>query len=462
MLEVTINGVNRESEILFDTFRITDYVNQQVDTCTFECRNFKPLLNQEIGVYYDEQKIYGGVVVRVDTQMRLGTQIYTVSCKDFTQYLNRRLVSERYINKTVTEIITDLLSEYAPDFTMDNVEGDSVISQITFNRIKVGECIEALAEALNYSWYVDYDKDIHFFAESEELAPFNLTTNGGNHAWESLQITEDFSQIKNQITVIGGEYEAEERTELYVADGEQKQFPLAFKYSTITGVKIVGDIDLTVGIDGEDDEANFQVFWNVQQQSIRFKDSNKPDADDVVEIKGIPLFQVIVRVPDVSSIAQYGLYEFKIKDKNLASRADAIRRGVVELEVYASSIEEGSFNTDRFGLRSGQTININIGDVNEDFIIQSVTMSMKTPFLGKWSVRVATVRTLTIIRFLQKFLRIEDDVVEGEVLLELQQYADTSADEDSVEAITTREPPYLWADATDPDDEGKWNFFTWQ
>ena len=460
-ISIIINSVDKTTDIPFNSFRITDYINQQVNTCSFECNKFKPSLNQEIQVYYDSNIIFGGVIVRIESEANKGYYNYKVTCKDYTQYLNRELVSENYVNKTVTEIITDLIAEYAPTFTMVNVDGDSVISNITFNRLKVSECIEALAEAINYSWYVDDEKDIHFFAESGELSPFNLDETSGNHNWNSLRIVEDFSQIRNQIYVIGGEYEGTSRIESYVADGTQRQFPLAYKYSTITRVRIVGSADLTVGIDGEDEEADFQVFWSPSSQSLRFKDSNYPDALDVVEITGLPLFQVFVKVPDVSSIATYGLYEFKIKDTNLTSRADAIARGSVELQAYADSIDEGSFTTNTFGLKSGQTININVGDTNSDFIIQSVSMNMIDPFNGQWNVKIATVRTLGIIRFLQKYLKIEDKIVEGEVLLELQQFDDTSTSSDTV-TVTTKTPPYYWEDVTGGKNGIVWNKFTWQ
>lgn len=668
-ISIKIDGVWKMESILFNTFRISDYINQQVDTCSFASKNYKPNLNEEIEVYYNNEKIYGGVIVKIETNIKKGYSEYQVTCKDYSQYLNRELVSERYTNKTPKEIIDDLISEYATDFTDTNVpstilegrvayyklDGDStdevndndgvdtdvtystgkintgavfngttsktncgsnidlvnksfsisgwfantksttvnsysglhetgdigkslhigrrgsngkftfafygddldsstnmstdgsweywtltfnstnkekkiyrngvldnsgigtgnltasgnfiigqwesegsyyqgsidelgiwnrvlttdeiselynsgsgkqypfdhpIVSQVTFNRLNVSQCIETVADLLKYSWYVDSDKDIHFFAENEEVAPFNLTETGGKHAYESLKIVEDFSQLKNQIYVIGGEYEGESRVESYVADGTQRQFPLAYKYSSISRVRIVGDADLTIGIDGQDEEASFNVFWNPAQKYLRFKDSNYPDASDVVEITGIPLFQVLVKVPDVESIAQYGLYEFKIKDDNLTSRADAIARGVVELEAYANSIEEGSFTTDTYGLRSGQTIRITIGDTDEDFIIQSVSMNMLDPFNGKWSVKVATVKTLGIIRFLQKFLKIDDDIVEGETLLELQQFEDNSESTDDVVALTTDSPPYHYSPVT-TGNEGRYNFATW-
>jgi hypothetical protein len=84
---------------------------------------------------------------------------------------------------------------------------------------------------------------------------------------------------------------------------------------------------------------------------------------------------------------------------------------------------------------------------------------MLDPFNGQWNVKLATVRTLGIIRFLQKFLKIEDDVTEGEVLLELQQFEDESASTDSVD-ITTDSPPYHYSPVT-TGNEGRWNFATW-
>jgi hypothetical protein len=86
-------------------------------------------------------------------------------------------------------------------------------------------------------------------------------------------------------------------------------------------------------------------------------------------------------------------------------------------------------------------------------------MNMLDPFNGKWSVKLATVRTLGIIRFLQKYLKIEDDVTEGEVLLELMEFNDQTEVTGAIQSITTVAPPYKWADADDS--EGKWNLFTW-
>jgi hypothetical protein len=556
---------------------ITDYINQQVNELTFETNDFKPSLGDDITVYYNDVKIYGGVIIKIETTTEGLLNTYNVSCKDYTQYLNRKLVSERfpqsgdelitdggfiensgawtydenwhwdnpgiyfygatgpvsqnigaildslytvsinfgnestqpvyvsigenanhvtfigpgiithnitatgndgilYINgidpdsiyatinnvsvkevsdMTINTIIQYLRDEYATDFTIDNVDANINITQIDFNRIPMSQALQTLADLVGYYWYVDYDKDIHFFAKETEVAPFNLSKDAGNHNWNSLRIVNDFSQIRNLIYIVGGEYEAEERTETYIADGEQRQFPLAYKFKNIPVVKINGSI-LTIGIDGFDSEDNYDIFWNPSGKYIRFKESNYPNVGDLFEAIGNPLFPIIVKVPNVSSIKKYGTYEFKIIDKNIVSRADAVARGRAELSAYADSIEEGSFTTNTPGLRSGQLINVNVGDTNEDFIIQSITISMLDPFSCQWSAKIATTKTLGIIQILQKFLIQEDNIREGETLLELQQFIDSSESTDSSAITNTTSPPYLW------DDPGmRWNFFTW-
>jgi hypothetical protein len=461
-MNISIDGVNRDSNILVDSFRVIDNINQRVDEAFFDIRNVKPNLGDEVIITFKGQRIFGGAISQVETITQGLYITYRITCKDYTQFLDRKLVNQRYEGQTAGAIIENLRDTYATDFTIDNVDCDLVIQAVTFNRITVSQAIQDLAELINYSWYVDSYKDIHFFAKNEETAPFNLTNTGRKHIWNSLRITEDFSQIRNQITVIGGEYVSEERSESYIADGEQKQFPLAYKYSEKPVVKL-NTVAQEVGIDGLDPEDDFDCFWSFQQKYVRFKISNFPDADDVVEVTGTPLLPVIVRVPDTSSIAELGVYEYKLKDKNIQTREDAIQRAVVELEAYAQGVEEGSFDTYEFGLRSGQIININVGGTDEDFVIQSVSMRMINKDEAIWSVRIATARTLGIIGFLQKLLRDDEEIIEGETLLELLNFDDEGSIGDSLN-FPSRETtgPYKWADATDTDEEGEWNFATYE
>jgi len=450
--------INFTQKTIANTLRVTDHINQQVDTATFRTTE-KPTVGKEVIITQDGDIIFGGVIVAVQTSTRSLKNMYDVECKDFTHYLDRRLVNKRYTDETINDIIADLLSEYAPEFTDNNVNCDLELDTITFNRIPVSDCIQQLAELVGFSWYVDYEKDVHFFAENAEPAPFNLSESGGNHVWDSLIVTEDISQIRNQVYVIGGREEIATRTESYVADGEQRQFPLAYVYSSEPIVRL-NDTPLEVGLDNLDAEDSADVFWNFEPSYIRFKEDNFPDIDDLVDIKGNPLKKVLVKVPNTPSIRANGVYEFKIEDPSITSRGDAVERARVELQGYANGIVEGSFETYRTGLRSGQLISINVPNIQGDYIIQSVSLAMRGEGAPLFLVKLASVKTLGIVRFLQRLLKSQEVVIEGETLTEILTFDYAMAVSDSLDAEARQTTgPYTWATGTN---DAKWNFATWQ
>ena len=455
--------LNLSDKILVTSLRITDHINQQVDTASFTMTE-RPNVGKEVIISQDGNIIFGGVVVRVKTVTQGIRSLFEVECRDYTHYLDRRLVNQRYTNQSVEAIIADLIDNNADEFTYTNVDCDTLIDTITFNRIPVSNCIQQLAELVGFSWYVDYQKDIHFFAENSEVAPFSLSATGDKHIWESLTITEDISQIRNQVIVIGGQEPIATRTERYVADGQQRQFPLAYQYASEPDLT-VDSVPVELGLDFVDDETSHDAFWSYNPSYIRFRSDTFPAANDIVEVTGIPIKRVIVSVPNVTSIRENGVYEFKIEDPQITSRAAAIERAQVELQGYANGIEEGSFKTYEPGLHSGQTISIDVPQVTGDFIIQSVSMSMRTESDPIYSISIASTKTLGIIRFLQRLLVSKEVIQEGDTIEELLNFTDGMEMTDSV-TIPARSTtgPYYWTDATETTgagEKGVYNFTTW-
>lgn len=455
-ITVYVNGIDITNKILFESFQISDNINNKTNQCNFNLYDCSFIVGNEISVYDGTTLIFGGVIILIDNKISKLRNLYSITCKDYSVYLERKLVTERYVSTTVNDIIADLVSGYATDFTVNNVVCPVTVNSITFNQLTVVDAIQRLAELTNYSWYIDYEKDIHFFPKNSELSPFNLATGDNNFLVNSLSIKEDLSQLKNNVFVVGGETEAEERTEEYVADGDQNQFPLAYKYATKPAVEVNGT-PITVGVDGIDLDDDFDCFWSYQQKYIRFKTATKPVLDDVVAITGIPLFPILVKTPSFISIRKYGIYEFKIIDKNIKTRNDAVARGRAELEAYANPIKEGGFSTYRTGLISGQTIIINVGSITGTFTIQSVKLKMRTPYDGEWEVAVSSLRTIGIINFLQKLLRDDEPIDENVMLLKLLDFTDSYGLTDTLTLPTNMtSPPYYYDDAG-----AIWNFTTW-
>jgi hypothetical protein len=412
-ITVKIETVDKTSLIAWESFRITDNINEKVNTCNFKIKKhagqtYAPSIQDEIEVTDGADVIFSGVIIRITKSLDKSSLIetYDIECSDWSYDLDRFLVTESYTNDTVENIIADILDNYASGFTYVNVDCNVPVSSIRFNNITISQCLRKLAEAVNYFWYVDYEKDIHFFSKSKELASFGLTDTNDKYNIKSLSLTDDSSQLKTKVRIQGGEIEGSSRTETFNGDGTKKYFRLANKFSSKPAVE-VGGVTQDVGIDYLDEEADVDCLWSYGEKYVRFKDSNPPTSGtDNVEVTGLPLIPIIVEVDDDESQNAWGIHEYFLKDTNIKTVDEAKQRAVAELEAYASLITEGSFETQEDGLRSGQVINVQstLRGISADYLIQSVSLRMMTIDEGLYLVKIASMRTLGIIYFLQMLL----------------------------------------------------------
>lgn len=456
-LTITINGVDRTSDIQWRNFRKRDVLNQQVDELSFQIKKYGthtylPTVGQEVVVTRDSTKLFGGVILRIDEQLKSAKVLeYTIKCVDYGQYLKRQLVTERYTNTTVNAIIADLVSTYTAagdGITANSVVGGIAITSFSFDRLSVADCLQKLADALSYIWYIDYDKDIHFFPKNAEKAGISLSDTSENYIYNSLRIVDDLSQLRNSVLVQGGEVvSASARTEYHDGDGTKAQFNLSNKFNTKPTVT-VGGASQTVGTEFLDDDASFDVMWNYNEKYLRFTSGNIPaSGSNNIVVSGTYLFPIVVQVPAPASIAQYGTYEFAITDKSIRSQDEAIERALATLTTYQGELYEGQFRTYVDGLRSGQVLNINSTQrgKNIDVLIQSVDAQLQDPEANtlEYTVRFATLKSIGIIEYLQNQLRSKEVIVDDdEVLTNYFPLSDEMSASDSLATPTKTSPPY--------------------
>ena len=455
-ITVTVNNTDRTSSVLFPSLSITDNINHNKDTATFEVRSngWTPEVDDEIIITNDGTRMFAGAITEVNKLTDVvDSIIFQVTCTDYSFYLDRKLVLERFRNRTVSYIVDFLLDKYDDEgFTMNNVQGNQSIGSISFNRITISEALQKLADVTGYSWYVDYHKDIHFFPRNAEEAPFHLSDAGGNYVWNSLRVSKNIDQIRNVVFVEGGEERGNERTEEFTATGDAEErtfYRLANKFAETPVVRVNGT-PVDVGAEFLTDDATVDCQWSFQEKYLRFTDGNIPAVNDVIDVQGIPLFPVIVQVTNPSSIGIFGEWQFVVRDRTISSRAEAIERAFAELQAYQNGVVEGQFRTYTSGLRSGQIISINSPNrgINEDFLIQRVFFSSRTPVDGEWQVELATLRTITLIDFLQSQIR-EQGIREGEseTLLTFLQFEDSATASDTIDNISVTSPPYHITDS---------------
>lgn len=424
MISIKIDTVDRTEIVDFGSLTRQDRINKLADTLRFTIHSnvvqtFKPESNSAVEMYDGVDLVFAGKISKVSKQrIGNGEVKHTVECKDPSYDSDRIMINESYEDMTVNDIIADMISfvnsESGLTFTGNNVDCDLTITKVAFARIPFTEALDRLSELTGYSFYIDYEYDIHFFVKNTELAPFSLTDSNGNAIASSMQFTNDMSQIRNRVYIKGAEIEGDERTETLEGNGTRLFFKLSNKFSAKPAVSVDGT-PVTVGVDYLDNEADYDCFWDFDQSYIRFKTGTVPGAVDV-EVTGLPLYTPEFLVEDPISIAQYGIFEFAKTDKSIKSREQAVSYAKAQLEAYRDGVIEGSFKTYESGLRSGQVITITSTElgISEDFLIQAVTMKMKTIDFFEFSVQLATLRTVGIIDFFLGLIRTEQRVLESD------------------------------------------------
>lgn len=433
---VTITGIDRTSYVVWQSLRIDNNLTKQVDRCTFKIRNtlgYAPVVGGEVVVTDNGTRVFGGVIVRrTQNSPAVTTVEYNVECSDYTRILDQHLLAETYENMTVGEIITDIAASHLPaGFTTMAVDCDVTVDYIQFKYEPVSDCLRQLAELVGYDWYIDYYMDIYFKSPLANLAPVDVEDDNGTYDNESLIIRLDNSQMRNSILVRGGEYAGTEFTASVRADGKQIVFNLPYKYqdfeATLTGHP------LNIGIDYIDSADSYDALYNFTEKLLRFKPDDRPNQNATLSFSGKPMLPVVVRYRDQSLIAATrtaegvgdGVYEYLVVDKSINTQVAARQRAQAEIDTYGETVSEGEFDTETSGFKAGQRVLINsvIRNINEHFIINRVTSTMKTPNSMRYQVSLITTKTMDFIAIMKKLLLAETKkiIIGDDELLDLSE-----------------------------------------
>jgi hypothetical protein len=430
-LKVYIDTVDKTDRIITDTFSITDEIDETPSVCNFqinvyEGETYSPNIGSDVIIYFDDDVYYSGKIIMIDNVGDRFSQRIAITCKDNTILLDNILITKRYTDTTVEDIIADIISDtrFGGAITDTNVVADIEITSITFNTISTTKCIQKLADSIGYYWYIDENNDIHFFESNTAISPFNLNDTDDNYIEDSLEYNLDLSQLKNYIRVKGGE-KVSLSTKDYttLGDGVTLNYSTVFKFSTTPTVS-VDSVAQTVGTEYLDEEDDYDCFWSFSEKKIRFKVA--PDIDDVIVFTGYPLTPITVLVEDTTSIDVYGLYEYTIENKSVRSTEEAKKLGNAQLTAYSNPILSLGFKTYKSGLKSGQNISVETRDISDTYLIQSVVLDILATNLDTdiyvnpiFSIKCSNTKTNNLTKFLQGLLlkdNLTDDLDDNTVL----------------------------------------------
>jgi hypothetical protein len=388
---------------------------------------------------------------------------------DYARLLDRNLVHKTYQGQTDKEIIEDIVAVYCKTsgITTVNVVEGVTIDQIQFNYLQPSQCIRKLADLTGRNWYIDYEKDIHYWPLTQSTAPFDIDT--ANDDYSNLTISKDASQLKNRVYVRGGTKLSDPTTYTTKGDGSKRKFVLPDKPHDVSltingGAKTVGIKN--VNLSGFDWYLNFQEKYLDQDTG-----GTVLATTDTLALTYSYDIPILVAVEDTTSILTNGVQEFAIFDKSITTTQAARDRASAELTDYGNSIVEGSFTTMVPGFISGQYMHVTLAEygIDDDYLIQSVNATSMGGGKFIYSVKLASAKTMGIIRFLIELLEANKNLIElddNEVIDELLNQSDALLSDSLLDALTidSAGPYATWCtDSLDsaPSTRARWDLFQW-
>lgn len=461
-----IRGIDKTRMLKARSLNIKDALTSKVDTCSFVLQDIegsnKPNQGDEVIIYHGAPpvKIFAGEIINPpQTQISPGTYKYAVRGVDYSRRLDKRKVVETYTDQTCSYIINDITDNYAPEFSTINVQTGPVVSFIAFNYKSARDCIRDLARLSGFDWYVDYDMDIHFFAQETNSAPYELNETASSGRYKGLLIDINKSQLKNRIFVRGGYYLSSLYTQEIVADGEQLEFLLAYTPQTPITV-YVDDVEKTLGIDNIDVSGKDFVV-NVTEKTIKNLDIAKLTDGQVFKTTykyKIPILCMVEDTESQNAVKSIeggdGIYENLVVDESIETNEAARDRARAELRQYSNASVKGTFKTDQDGYRSGQLLKIDIPSrgVDSQYLIQTVTKKSIGGGHLEYTVTFATL-LIGLTDFLlslweagKKIVTREDEVLDEFVGIEMN----TITLSDAVPTFEEFTPPFQYGPGGSP------------
>ncbi|MEE9117838.1 MAG: hypothetical protein V3U02_04485 [Calditrichia bacterium] len=318
-------------------------------------------------------------------------------------------------------------------FTLVNTQkGSRVFEDVRVQYKSPTATLESLAKMINWFWYVDYDRDVHFFDSSTYSAFEELTDSSLNYG--DLRITADITNLKNRQTVRGGsapsETDYEQKTE---ADGQRESFTLDYSPKDLRVFEDRGATstftEVTVGVENLTDETTVGYVFNFTEKIVRRASASILASGDIIKFIYKPFKKIRVRVKDETSIASMialtggdGIYDGSvINDSSIRDYTEARQRAIAEIEAFKNPILSATFQSDKDGWRSGQIVKITDstrGLSSAEFLVQRVVKTARDE--SRFSYQITAGSTLFgITEFFQLILARQSVTIDGEAQVDV-------------------------------------------
>lgn len=369
-----------------NSLTITDKLNERT-TCSFVVvePDFSIDVGMEVVVEDNGIVIFAGAV---DNVSAYGDKVkyVAVSCVDYSQLVDKRIIAEAYDNMTAGDMVREFIQKVFAEegITEGNVQNGPVISKAVFNYLDGNTALNYLAEVTGYYWFIDNEKRLHFFDRSTHTAPFELSDTSYNY--KDLQVKRTRSQYRNRQYIRAGtdiSQEIVKEKPTPKPDGTSRTFVVRLPIAMKPRIYIDGNEipEEEIGVNGLDKDRKYYFSYN---SNTITQDNSEPVLTDgqVIEVTYRGLYPLLIVAEDSGQISERqaieggsGIHENIIQEQNINTRDAALEFASGKLAMYGMIPKIVSFNTYQLGLRAGQLITINntMHGLSGAYLIESIT-----------------------------------------------------------------------------------------
>jgi hypothetical protein len=308
----------------------------------------------------------------------------------YDQLCDRYHVTHVYANQSAKQIIADAFTNSAHcSIYLEGVDAETYvqdtepIEKIVANYISVTDLLNDLSKLTGYKWYVDSDKQLHFFDRTTVPAPFGLNDDVDNFANFKLRRTRQ--DYRNKQIVRGGTTTTDPLTEEVGGNGRTRTFTLKHNVAEMNGITVYRyqggthvaeeQIVAVQGTEGAE--------WTYLKGSdtVNHNSGTVMGPSDYAKVAYVGEFPIAAAIESDEEIESRrgvegggGIYEHIDFDDSIESEETAKRKAYSLLDAYAKIPRMITFETTERGLKAGQAIQIKLARyrLDDEFLITRV------------------------------------------------------------------------------------------
>ena len=173
-------------------------------------------------------KQFEGVLASIDQSVHQSRDSYIFPCRvsSYTRMMDKLVIEEMGAG-TAGSRVRFLIRKYLPSFGTRFVREGFGVPEDDFDHVPITSVLSKYAQAIGFTWYVDFDREIHFSEGDVFFGPEQTIDLDTDDRLADVLITEDASQLRNRVYIKDAtSRSAESRRDTFVADKNQSFFKL--------------------------------------------------------------------------------------------------------------------------------------------------------------------------------------------------------------------------------------------